>query len=124
VTRAKRDESKPKRIDDALGSYLKRAGIDEKVEQARVVPEWAERVGEGIANVTRPIRVSDGVLLVAVRSSAWLMELRMMERQILRQLNAHAGRGRIDGIRFVMDGQDDRTDGGFRATTGPNFSEK
>ena len=70
---------------------------------ARVVPEWAERVGEGIANVTRPIRVSDGVLLVAVRSSAWLMELRMMERQILRTLNGDARRGRIDGIRFVMD---------------------
>ena len=101
--RKKRDETKPKPIGDALGSFLKRAGIDEKVEQARVVPEWTERVGEGIANVTRPIRVSDGVLLVAVRSSAWLMELRMMERQILRKLNSEAGRGRIDGIRFVMD---------------------
>ena len=107
MTRAKRDESKPKPVSDALGSFLKRAGIDEKVEQARVVPEWAERVGDGIANVTRPIRVSDGVLLVAVRSSAWLMELRMMERQILRKLNSDAGRGRIDGIRFVMDGQED-----------------
>ena len=103
MTRRKRDESKPRPVSDALESFLKRAGIDEKVEQARVVPEWAERVGEGIANVTRPIRVSDGVLLVAVRSSAWLMELRMMERQILRTLNADARRGRIDGIRFVMD---------------------
>ena len=104
---ARRDESKPKRLAEALGSFLKRAGLDEKVEQARVVPEWEERVGAGIANVTRPIRVSDGVLLVAVRSSAWLMELRLMERQILRKLNADAGRGRIDGIRFVMDGSED-----------------
>lgn len=103
MTRSKRDESKPKPLADALGSFLKRAGLDEKIEQARVVPEWAERVGDGIANVTRPIRVSDGVLLVAVRSSAWLMELRMMERQILRSLNADAKRGRIVGIRFVMD---------------------
>ncbi len=104
---SRRDESKPKRLADALGSFLKRAGLDQKVEQARVVPEWEDRVGAGIANVTRPIRVSDGVLLVAVRSSAWLMELRLMERQILRKLNAEAGRGRIDGIRFVMDGSED-----------------
>ena len=105
--RPKRDESTPKRLGDALGSFLKRSGLDEKVEQARVVPEWAERVGDNIADVTRPIRVSDGVLLVAVRSSAWLMELRLMERQILRQLNAGARRGKIDGIRFVMDGAED-----------------
>ena len=107
MSRTKRDDSKPQPVSDALGSYLKRAGLDEKVEQAKVVPEWAERVGVGIANVTRPIRVSDGVLLVAVRSSAWLMELRMIERQILRRLNADAGRGRIDGIRFVMDDSED-----------------
>ena len=122
--RKKRDESKPKPIADALGSFLRRAGIDEKVEQARVVPEWTERVGEGIANVTRPIRVSDGVLLVAVRSSAWLMELRMMERQILRKLNGDARTGRIDGIRFVMDGSEDRTDAGSRGTDRVDFSEK
>ena len=99
----RRDESKPKPVSDALGSFLRRSGMDEKVEQARVIPEWEERVGEGIAKVTRPLRVSDGVLLVAVRSSAWLMELRLMERQILRRLNSDAGRGKIDGIRFVMD---------------------
>ena len=104
---SKRDESTPKPLGDALGAFLGRSGLGRKVEQARVVPEWADRVGDNIAQVTRPIRVSDGVLLVAVRSSAWLMELRMMERQILRQLNADAGRGKIDGIRFVMDGSED-----------------
>ncbi len=104
--RKRRDDSKPKPLADALGSFLKRSGMDEKVEQARVIPEWAERVGDGIAQVTRPIRVTDGVLLVAVRSSAWLMELKLMERQILRRLNDQAGRGRIDGIRFVMDGSE------------------
>lgn len=105
--RSGRDDSSPKPLGDALGSFLRRSGLDEKVEQARAIPEWAERVGEGIANVTRPIRVSDGVLLVAVRSSAWLMELRMMELQILKKLNADAGRGKIDSIRFVMDGSED-----------------
>ena len=107
MTRSKRDESKPRPLGDALGSFLRRSGLDEKIEQARAVPEWAERVGDNIARVTRPIRVSDGVLLVAVRSSAWLMELRMMELQILKKLNADADRGRIDAIRFVMDTTED-----------------
>lgn len=120
----RRDGSKPRPLGDALGAFLKRSGMDEKIEQARVIPEWEERVGAGIANVTRPIRVSDGVLLVAVRSSAWLMELRMMERQILRTLNGDARTGRIDGIRFVMDGSEDRTDAGSRGTDRVDFSEK
>ena len=106
MSRSKRDESSPRPLGDALGSFLRRSGLDEKVDQARAIPEWAERVGDNIAEVTRPIRVSDGVLLVAVRSSAGLMELQMMERQILRKLNADAGRGKIDGIRFVMDGSE------------------
>ena len=107
MSRSRRDDSKPRPLGDALGSYLRRSGLGDKVEQARAVPEWAERVGDNIARVTRPIRVSDGVLLVAVRSSAWLMELRMMELQILKKLNADAGRGKIDSIRFVMDSPED-----------------
>lgn len=99
-------DGSPRRLDEALGSFLRRSGLDEKVEQAGAVTDWAERVGDNIARVTRPIRVTDGTLLVAVRSSAWLMELRMMERQILQRLNAGVERGTIHGIRFVMDAQD------------------
>ena len=42
------------------------------------------------------------VLLVAVRTSAWLMELRLMEREILRNLNQGRSRGQIQKIRFLM----------------------
>ena len=52
--------------------------------------------------MTRPLRVSRGTLFVAVRSSAWLMELRRMEGEILRCLNEGRERGRIDKVRFVM----------------------
>ncbi len=67
------------------------------------MPEWADRVGARIAAVTRPLRVSRGTLFVAVRSSAWLMELKMMEGEIVRRLNADRARGRISRIRFLMD---------------------
>jgi predicted nucleic acid-binding Zn ribbon protein len=52
--------------------------------------------------VTTPLRVSSGVLFVAVRSSAWLMELKLMETEILRRLNQGRERGKIDKIRFVL----------------------
>lgn len=94
---------KPTKLGDALQSYLKDSGLDERVEEAGVLPEWAERVGAAIAGVTTPLRVSRGTLIVAVRTSAWLMELRLMEREILRRLNEGRDRSRIEKVRFVME---------------------
>jgi predicted nucleic acid-binding Zn ribbon protein len=93
----------PTPIVHALERFLERSGISERVEEATVVPEWADRVGSRIAAVTRPLRVNRGTLFVAVRSSAWLMELKMMEGEILRRLNEDRERGRIKKIRFLMD---------------------
>jgi predicted nucleic acid-binding Zn ribbon protein len=93
---------RPSRLGDELQKYLRESGLDERVEEAAILPEWTERVGAAIAGVTMPLRVSRGTLLVAVRTSAWLMELRMMEREILGALNEGRTRGRIERIRFVM----------------------
>lgn len=93
---------KPVRLGDALRQFLAGSQMGERLEEATIVPEWAERVGARIAAVTTPLRVSRGTLLVAVRSSAWLMELRLMETEILRRLNEGRERGRITKIRFVM----------------------
>lgn len=98
---------KPTKLGDVLQSYLRESGLDERVEEAGVVPEWGERVGAAIAAVTTPLRTSRGTLLVAVRTSAWLMELRLMEREILRRLNEGRERGRIERIRFLMAGEDE-----------------
>jgi predicted nucleic acid-binding Zn ribbon protein len=90
-------------IGETLAAYLARTGIAQRIEEASAVPEWAERVGPGIAAVTRPVAVARGTLIVAVRSSAWLMELHLMEREIVRRINVQREKGRIDRIRFVMD---------------------
>lgn len=93
----------PKKVRETLQKYLDKAGIAEKIEAASVVPEWPRLVGDGIAAVTTPLRVSNGVLIVSVRSSAWMSELKLMEREIIKRLNADRTRGRITGIRFVME---------------------
>jgi predicted nucleic acid-binding Zn ribbon protein len=93
---------RPSRLGDELQKYLRDTGLDERIEEAAVVPEWGARVGAAIAAVTAPLRVSRGTLIVAVRTSAWLMELRFMEREILRALNEGRSKGHIERIRFVM----------------------
>lgn len=94
---------RPEKLSDVLQGFLSGTGMDERLAEAEAVPEWAERVGPAISEVTTPLRVSRGTLVVAVRSSAWLMELQMMERRIRETVNEGRTRGRIQKIRFVMD---------------------
>jgi predicted nucleic acid-binding Zn ribbon protein len=100
--RSVRKSKGPTQLGDALKDYLSGSEIGERIEEAAVVPEWAERVGAAIAAVTVPLRVNRGTLLVGVRSSAWLMELKLMEAEIVRRLNCDRGRGKISKIRFQM----------------------
>lgn len=105
VTR-KREPStgQPQALGDVLTRYLDRSGLAPKVEAAAVIPEWEQRVGPGIAAVTEPLRVSEGTLFVAVRTSAWMMELNMMKADLMRHVNAGKKDGRIEQIVFVMSG--------------------
>jgi predicted nucleic acid-binding Zn ribbon protein len=103
----KRDPEEKKRrpepIANVVGSFLKTANLAERVEAAQVVPEWESLVGKQIATVTKPISVTpDGTLFVSVKTNAWMTELSLMEPQILRALNAKAGRSRIRKIRLQL----------------------
>ena len=97
----------PIRLDEALAGYLRRSGLGERLDEVSVVDEWADKVGDRIAAVATPLDVANGVLRVGVRSSAWLMELRMMEAEIRRRLNEDRSKGRVSRIRFVMEGGDE-----------------
>lgn len=92
----------PQPVGDLVSSFLARRGLDAKVEAASVVPDWERLIGPQIAAVTEPLRVSDGMLFVAVRTSPWMMELTLMKAELMRRLNAGKSKGRIAGIVFVM----------------------
>lgn len=92
----------PQPLSRLLGPLFRKWGIAEQVARASVLEEWEERVGSSIAERTRPVRVSDDTLFVEVESSSWLMELRMMKRELLERINAGRGRGRIEDIVFVQ----------------------
>src|SRR5689334_22747779 len=94
---------KPEPLGNVVGAFLKDSKLDERVEQASVVPEWDLLVGKQIAKVTKPISVTrDGTLFVAVKTNAWMTELSLMEPQLLRALNAKVGRTRVKKIRLQL----------------------
>lgn len=89
-------------VGDLVGRFLRNRGLAGRVEAASVIPEWPDLVGPQITRVTRPLRVSDGVLFVAVTSSVWMMELNLMKGDLMRRINAGKREGRIKQVVFVM----------------------
>jgi predicted nucleic acid-binding Zn ribbon protein len=92
----------PERIGALVEGLLRARGLSEGVERAAVFTEWPELVGPQIARVAKPVRFDRGTLFVEVRSSAWLMELELMERRILAQLNSERRRGKFERIVFRL----------------------
>lgn len=93
----------PMGVGEALAGYLKRSGLEPRVSQAGVIPDWAALVGPQIAAVTTPDRVSpDGILFVGVRTSAWMTELQLMAPDIMARVNAGRGTGRLKTIRWFL----------------------
>jgi predicted nucleic acid-binding Zn ribbon protein len=96
-----REPSKLTPLADALGTYLRQAGLTRRIGQAGVLEEWADLVGQQIARVTQPESVSaDGQLRVRVATAGWASELQLMTPQILARLNTNRS-GRITAIRWV-----------------------
>ncbi len=94
---------KPERIAAALESFLAESGLGERIEQARVVPEWDSLVGAQIAAVTAPRAISaDGTLWVWVTTNAWMTELALLEPELLRSLNADPKRKPVKRIRWQL----------------------
>lgn len=94
---------KPSAIGDVLAGVLRESGIAERVEQARLIPEWPRLVGAQIAAVTEPTSIAaDGTMFVRVATNAWMNELSLMEPELLRALNAKDGRVPVKRIRWLL----------------------
>lgn len=94
----------PEQLGRLVEGLLRARGLTEGVERAAVISEWGELVGPQIARVASPVGFDRETLFVEVRSSAWLMELQLMERRILGRLNAARQRGKFEKIVFRLAG--------------------
>lgn len=73
---------------EALRRFLDQQGLAKRVGQMTALEAWPTVVGPAVAAAARPVSVTaDGTLIVAVRSSAWMNELSLMERELLDALN-------------------------------------
>ncbi len=78
-----------------LGSLLEGLiadlGLSQKLTECRAKMVWEEAVGAALAGQTRPLRVRNGRLEVAVASAVWRTQLSFMQRDIVKRINRLVG---------------------------------
>ena len=80
-------DNKAPMIGEILTGYLERRKLQPRLQQASVINDWEELVGQQLAKVTEPDSVDrEGTLRVRVQSAAWLQELQLMSPTIIKEL--------------------------------------
>lgn len=94
---------KPERVHEVLDRVLEQTGYAGRLKQSRLVQQWPELVGDHIAKVTRAeVVAANNVLIVSVKTNAWMSELALLEREILATINRATPSNPIEKIRWQL----------------------
>lgn len=92
------------RIGDLISGVMKDLGLEQRLWERAITEEWPTLVGRQVAAHTRPGPLERGTLVVFVRHSTWLAELRHCGMQeILLNLQKRFGADRIRAVRLQLD---------------------
>ena len=98
----KKKDSKLIHISDILNSALGKYRPAKDMEMTRIWDIWDAAVGRAIAMNAKPDAFKDGHLTVNVSSSAWIHQLKFLEREIILNINKQMDKDLIRQIRFKI----------------------
>lgn len=111
LRRSRRPGQAAARPDDAgrdphlLGDQLDRLLLDRgwKVDVAvgSVMGRWPQIVGPEVAQHCAPVSFEAGVLTVRADSTAWMVQLQLLESAIMARLEAESGAGTVTALKIV-----------------------
>ena len=81
------DDRDPQPLQSTIGRLMAEHGWETPVAVGGVVHNWAETVGERIAEHCTPVSFAEGVLTIQVDSNAWAVELRHLAGALTAKLN-------------------------------------
>jgi predicted nucleic acid-binding Zn ribbon protein len=112
-SRGWRDDGRPRGGEPAsVGEVLRGLMAERMLSQGLVVGrlagEWANVVGERLAQETAPARLEAGTLTVTVSSGAWGAQVQFLSEDLRRGANRTLGEDLVKRVRVVVREEDDR----------------
>lgn len=83
-------------LDQLIGNFQ----WTKQMDQAALFTNWEKIVGADSSSASEPYALNDKVLVVKCRSTAWATQLRLLEKDILRRVNADFPDLEVTEIRF------------------------
>ena len=74
-------------LKDEIDGFVKYLGLDEKMQEYRILEVWKECVGDTISEFSRPVELKKSKLFVRVENAVWRFELSTKKIEILNRLN-------------------------------------
>ncbi|MFH1173447.1 MAG: DciA family protein [bacterium] len=94
-----------KEIKDLLSKNIQRAGIARQVEATLVLAKFEEILkdifGSKILNSAKAVSLKDRVITVACLSEAVSQELKIKEREMIRNINEQFNKKIVERLRFL-----------------------
>lgn len=75
-------------LKNEIEGFVKYLGLDERMQELRILEVWKECVGETIAKFSKPIELRKNRLYVRVEDAGWRFELSIKRVEIISKLNA------------------------------------
>jgi len=91
---------RPQPLGDVLKEVIEQLGVQEKIDEARVVETWAALAGTEINSVTESAWMKGSTLYVKITSAAWRQELHMNRRKWREKVNDALETNLVDEIVF------------------------
>jgi hypothetical protein len=74
-------------LKDEIDGFVKYLGLDEKMQELKILEVWKECVGETISEFSKPVELKKSKLFVRVENAVWRFELSAKRNEIISRLN-------------------------------------
>jgi hypothetical protein len=74
-------------LKDEIDDFVRYLGLDERMQELKIIEVWRECVGETIAKFSRPVGLKKNKLFVKVENAVWRFELSAKRNEIISRLN-------------------------------------
>lgn len=88
------------KLGEIIEELIKTQHLDVKLYETRLIKDFPDIVGKGIAGHIKNMYIQKGVLFISVDSSVIRNEMQLMRERLIGRLNHHVGRETIKEIVF------------------------
>jgi predicted nucleic acid-binding Zn ribbon protein len=94
------DNRDPIKLSAGLDEVIGQFDWSEQLSKAELFVSWADIVGSDVANACSPTNLANGILHIDCNSTAWATQMRLMQSQVLAEVNNRYPNLQIREIKF------------------------